>query len=157
MATSSWCQDTLCWPRRWIWKKRVAGQMADPGLSIYHLILPGKTWEICPGSNFQERYWGKLFQSGQFSWSSLDHQGPNISPENPSWKSWKICPWSNIEEILRKLGEFFWSMTQHVSNLFLWIRILDCAGNVAVWNYPGSIPALWAKRNCPASGRRELD
>ena len=37
-------------------KKRVAGQMADPGLSIYHLILPGKTWEICPGSNFQERY-----------------------------------------------------------------------------------------------------
>ena len=157
MATSSWCQDTLCWPRRWIWKKRVAGQMADPGLSIYHLILPGKTWEICPGSNFQERYWGKLFQSGQFSWSRTQYF---------TWKSFleilenlpMVKYWGKPFPANLQLGEFSDQWHNMFQTHFLWIRILDCAGiQVVVWNYPGSIPAPWAKRNCPASGRRQPD
>ena len=42
MATSSWCQDTLCWPRRWIWKKKSC--RPDSWSRFIHLSLD-PSWE----------------------------------------------------------------------------------------------------------------
>ena len=79
---AGWCQgrERGGWPA-WAFGKRVAGQMADPDLSIYHwdcevlIFLLGKNLENLnrgcsrlegraqnqPGSDFQVEHWGNFF------------------------------------------------------------------------------------------------